>query len=83
MVGTTQLLVVIAGGGVAGLEAPMGFRAPAGRLRRQRCLGGRRLHGLLRQDGRLAAEQADVAAAGIAAASGASVQERQFDPVLR
>jgi len=64
MVGTTQLLVVIAGGGVAGLEARMGFRAPAGRPRRRRCLGGRRLHRLLRQDGRLAAEQADLAAAG-------------------
>jgi sulfide:quinone oxidoreductase len=33
--------------------------------------------------GGFAAEQADVAAAGIAAAAGASVQERQFDPMLR
>ena len=33
--------------------------------------------------GGLAAEQAYVAAPGIAAAAGASVQERPFDPVLR
>jgi hypothetical protein len=83
MVGTTQLLVVIAGGVVAGLEAHMGFRAPAGRPRRRRCLGGRRPHRLLRQDGGFADEQAYVAAADIEAAAGASVQERPFDPVLQ
>jgi hypothetical protein len=83
MVGTTQLLVVIAGGSVAGLDARMGFRA---RLLADRvadvvwaavdCMA------FSVKTGGLAAKQAYVAAAGMAAA-GASVQERPFDPVLR